>query len=62
MSLLINKQDKIMVKVLGLNGEQIRALLGGFVSMLIYGSSYTYGTLIPYVTAYIYHSGNTTLS
>jgi hypothetical protein len=25
--------------------------------MLIYGSSYTYGTMIPYLTSYIFHSG-----
>lgn len=38
--------------------EQLISLLAGFICMLIYGSAYTYGTLIPYVTSYLYYSGN----
>jgi hypothetical protein len=30
--------------------------------MLIYGSAYTYGTLIPYVTSYLYYSGTSLLT
>lgn len=41
-----------------LTSSQARSLLAGFTSMLIYGSVYTYGTLIPYLTSYIYRSGN----
>jgi hypothetical protein len=40
-----------------LQREQLTSLLAGFVCMLIYGSAYTYGTLIPYVTSYLYYSG-----
>lgn len=39
-----------------LSKQQIQSLLAGFICMLIYGSSYTYGTLIPFVTSYIYYS------
>jgi hypothetical protein len=41
-----------------LSRSQIQALAAGFICMLIYGSAYTYGTLIPYVTSYLYYSGN----
>jgi hypothetical protein len=41
-----------------LSRSQIKALAAGFICMLIYGSAYTYGTLIPYVTSYLYYSGN----
>lgn len=37
--------------------EQIRALTAGFICMLIYGSTYTYGTIIPYATSYLYYQG-----
>ena len=43
--------------ILGLTGEQIRALAAGFVCMLIYGSSYTYGSIVPYIYSYIYYHG-----
>lgn len=41
-----------------LSRSQIQALAAGFICMLIYGSAYTYGTLIPYVTSYLYYSGD----
>ncbi len=41
---------------MNLSRQQIQSLLAGFICMLIYGSSYTYGTLIPFVTSYIYYS------
>lgn len=41
-----------------MRGEQFLALAGGFLSMIVYGSSYSYGTLIPYATSYIYYHGN----
>lgn len=41
-----------------MRGEQFLALTGGFLSMMVYGSSYSYGTLIPYATSYIYYHGN----
>lgn len=40
-----------------LQREQLVSLFAGFVCMLIYGSAYTYGTLIPYVTSYLYYAG-----
>jgi hypothetical protein len=46
-----------MVKLSELSKEQIRALVAGFVSMLIYGSAYTYGTLVPYISSHIYYFG-----
>jgi hypothetical protein len=45
----------------GLNTQQLRALAAGFISMLIYGSSYTYGTIMPYILSYIYYYGTFTL-
>lgn len=47
--------------LLGLSPEQFRALASGFVSMLIYGSAYTYGTLVPYMISYLYWQGNNLL-
>jgi hypothetical protein len=38
-----------------LSRSQIQSLVAGFICMLIYGSAYTYGTLIPYVTSYIFY-------
>jgi len=35
--------------------DQIKALIAGFLTMMIYGSAYTYGTLVPYIISYIYH-------
>ena len=37
---------------------QLLSLVAGFTTMLIYGSSYTYGTLIPYVASYLYYAGD----
>lgn len=48
--------------VLGLTGEKIRALAGGFVCMLIFGSSYTYGTIVPYLYSYIYYHGSSSMN
>ena len=48
--------------IFGLTAEQLRALAGGFVCMLIYGSSYTYGTVVPYMFSYIYYYGNSEMS
>lgn len=46
-----------MARLSELTREQLLSLLAGFISMLIYGSAYTYGTLVPYLTSYIYYSG-----
>jgi hypothetical protein len=42
---------------MALSVSQGRSLAAGFTCMLIYGSAYTYGTLIPFVTSFLYHAG-----
>ncbi len=48
---------KIIEYIYMLEKQQIVSLVAGFTTMLIYGSSYTYGTLIPYVASYLYYAG-----
>lgn len=47
---------------MALTRPQLQSLAAGFICMLIYGSAYTYGTLIPYVTSYIYYESNPLLT
>jgi hypothetical protein len=48
--------------ILSLKPPQIRALSAGFITMLIYGSAYTYGTVMPYILSYIYYYGTHTIT
>ena len=46
-----------MAVLFGLTFEQWRAIVAGFLVMLVQGSLYVFGTLTAYIASYLYYKG-----
>jgi len=44
---------------MGLTSAQITSLVGGALTMMVQGSLYVFGTIIPYLASYLYYHGKT---